>query len=152
MDILLSSVDSILVFIMTFWANTSLTQKSRSYCVWQLGKQNILEKSDKSFVYIQARSQDRFWGCAGPPKSGPFWPKSGLFEPHSLNPIQHSIFGPLCGKKWTFQQILGGASDSPPQSYGPVYIQKVHFLPHQHWELWGFVCNIKSPFSTEIHF
>ena len=30
----------------------------------------------------QARSQDRIWGSAEPPKSGLLDPKSGLFEPH----------------------------------------------------------------------
>ena len=34
----------------------------------------------------QARSQDRIWGGAEPPKVDLLDPKSGLSEPHPLNP------------------------------------------------------------------
>ena len=40
----------------------------------------------------ETRSQDRIWGVAKPPKSGPFGPKSGLFEPHALNPPKKPPF------------------------------------------------------------
>ena len=41
---------------------------------------------------MQARSQDQFWGGAGLPKSGLLDPKSGLFEPHPLNPPTKTSF------------------------------------------------------------
>ena len=43
----------------------------------------------------QAHSQDQYWKGAGPPKCGPFDPKSGLFEPHLLNPPIESSFWPI---------------------------------------------------------
>ena len=32
-----------------------------------------------SFLHLQACSQDKFWGGAGPPKCGPFEPKKWTF-------------------------------------------------------------------------
>ena len=82
---------------------------------------NARHKSPKDLISVlpsygeghpqQTRSQDQFWGCAGPPKCGPCGPKKWKFRTSTpfKTLLQKPHFWPLCGKKWTFWQIWGGA-------------------------------------------
>ena len=75
----------------------------------------------------QARSQDRFWGGAGPPKSGPFWPQSQrwtFWTSPPLTLLQKPHFWSILWLKVDLLADLGGGgcvapTAPPPPGYGP---------------------------------
>ena len=75
-------------------------------------------KEHKMFLSLsrfgQARSQDRFWRGAGPPKSGPFGPKSGLFWTSTPYPPTKTPFLAHFVAK-------SGPFDTPPQLWAWVW-------------------------------
>ena len=81
----------------------------------------------RSWSHIQARSQDRFWGGAGPQKSGPFGPKKWTFL--NLTPLtllQKPHFWPTLWLKVDLLADLGGASHPPhPPGYRPAHISLI---------------------------
>ena len=65
----------------------------------------------RHMTHSQARSQDRFWGGAGPPKSGPFGPpKVDFFNLTPLTLRQKPHFWSILWLKVDLLADLGGAS------------------------------------------
>ena len=73
--------------------------------------QELLETKTEVVHWLQARSQDRIWGGAEPPKGGPFGPKKWTFlnlTPSTL--LQKPHFWPNLWPKVDLLPDLGGAS------------------------------------------
>ena len=67
----------------------------------------------KSIIHFQARSQDQFfggWGVCGTPKIDLLDQKSGLFEPHPLNPLTNTPFvAHFVAKGGPFGRLVGAS-------------------------------------------
>ena len=83
-------------------------------------------------ILVQACSQDHVWGGLGPRKSGPFGlKKSGLFEPHTLNPPTKTLFWPNLWQKVDLLADLG-LCVAPPSPWLRVCLRDTY--------LWRSIC------------
>ena len=90
------------------------------------GQNHVLHLKDSTFLELlsqsrwlnmQARSQDRFWGGAGPPKMDS-WIQKWTFWTFPLNPLQKPQLWPILWLKVDLLADLGWCITSP--GYGPV--------------------------------
>ena len=135
--------DDDVVTILLLACGTSLPATKPCICATLIHTQWLRVSGYQVSVHLgdstQARSQDRFWGGAGPPKSGPFGPKKWTFlnltPPYP--PTKTPFLAHFVAKSGPFGRFGGvhRTPRTPPPGYGPdstVTYQVPRFLLRLH--------------------